>query len=208
MSDLPQLALSGSRWKNARPALIRPSSAKHGRWSAPAVAGRVWDGNEAATAVLADGKSAGRIEHLRHHPIEPLTPQPMASAILPFETNIDCSGLWRIFSSQQLTRGLVHTRCHPNIPHRPCSILSRRQTSSSCSAPAPSTSCSNAQLSHACFVGRCSSLGSNNRQLYLSSAGPPAARDQPAHRAAALLRLRFPTGSAHILCSLLQLLDE
>ena len=127
---------------------------------------------------------------------------------LRFETNIDCAGLWRIFSSQQLTRGLVHTRCHPNIPHSPCSILSRRQTSSSCSAPAPSTSCSNAQLSHACFVGRSSSLGSNNWQLYLSSAGPPAARDQPAHRAAALLRLRFPTGSAHILCSLLQLLDE
>ena len=48
--------------------------------------GRVWVGNEAATAVLADEKSAGRIEHLRHNPIEPLTPQPVASAILPFDS--------------------------------------------------------------------------------------------------------------------------
>ena len=64
-----------------------------------------------------------------------------------------------------------HTRCHPNIPHSPCSILSRRQTSSSCSAPAPSTSCSNDQLSHACFVGRSSSLGS--KQQAASCTCPP-----------------------------------
>jgi hypothetical protein len=86
MSDLPQLALSGSRWKNAKPALIRPSSAKYGRWSALAVAGRVWVGGEAQTAVLADEQSAGRIEHLRHNPIEPLTPQPVARAVLPFDS--------------------------------------------------------------------------------------------------------------------------
>ena len=66
--------------------------------------GRVWDGNEAATAVLADGKSAGRIENLRHNPIEPLTPQPIASTILTFDskrtsTALDCGASSPLSSS-------------------------------------------------------------------------------------------------------------